>query len=327
MNYFLIDDEISKNIKVQADGSLLCLNVPLARTGKYIYTKDDGLQDIEGKDIPADEQGIIEVYKSPDVLFAPETIASFEGKPVTIGHIDIDPSNWNEHAIGIGHNIRRDGDFLVGDLLISSQKGIDYIKSKQAREISLSYDVNNVCDGIGKAHQTAIKGKHIAIVEQGRAGPQCRIFDHKSKGEVKKLMVDENKTEKKSFKLSLKRLFNNKANDALEVAIKQDENGEQMLELAPAGEAVINADEAAKDAPPMPPAGSEQGNKSEIAALTEQVKMLVDILTKKMMYDKDTNIDNANADNADNTDACKTKDNKDEGEKDINLDPNKPMME
>ena len=184
MNKLLINNSISDNIFETPEKYLLCVGVPIARTGIQQYTIGEDLTDIDGEPLPT-RDGIIDVYKDEKVLFDPKTIASFEGKPVTIGHVMIDAENWRDRAVGIAQNVRRgtgnNTDKLVADLLITDKDGINTIKSNTMREISLGYEAGYISDGIGKAHQVSITGNHIAIVPEGKAGHECRIYDEKTK--------------------------------------------------------------------------------------------------------------------------------------------------
>ena len=70
-------------------GYLICKNVPIARTGSQNYlAREMGVAD-------ADPEAVIPVMRYPEDVFAPETIASFEGKPVTMTHPpeDVTPEN------------------------------------------------------------------------------------------------------------------------------------------------------------------------------------------------------------------------------------------
>ena len=184
MNKLLINNSISDNIFETPEKYLLCVGVPIARTGIQQYTINEGLTDINGNPLQG-KDGIIDVYKDEKVLFDPKTIASFEGKPVTIGHVMIDAENWRNRTVGIAQNVRRgtgdNADKLIADLLITDKDGINTIKSNTMREISLGYEAGYIPDGIGKAHQVSITGNHIAIVPEGKAGHECRIYDEKTK--------------------------------------------------------------------------------------------------------------------------------------------------
>lgn len=175
---FYAESQLSPRIEVTPEGYLACYDVPIARAGELIYTP----QDIPIFDKPT------AVIRSVDELFKPETISSFEGKPVTIGHpeTDVDPDNWESLAVGTMMNVRpgegEDSGKLMADLLIQKRLGIDYIQSRKAAglpcEVSLGYDAYYVQDSAGNWLQTGILGNHNAIVQAGRCGSECAIHDH-----------------------------------------------------------------------------------------------------------------------------------------------------
>ena len=70
---------LSENLSIrQPEGYLLCLNVPVARTGTQEYMPGElGLTGNEQLSVSA-ENGLIPVYRPEEEVFAPETMASFE---------------------------------------------------------------------------------------------------------------------------------------------------------------------------------------------------------------------------------------------------------
>lgn len=165
-----------------SDGSLLCKDVPIARTGSQLYSALD-LPKLE-----PDSDGEIVVERSADEVFSPETLASFEGMTVTILHPEdaegnikfVDPENWRELAVGHLQNLRRGAgsksDLMIADLIIKDEGAIDYIENG-LREVSCGYDAEYQQTAIGKAKQYQITGNHVALVPNGRAGSRCAIGD------------------------------------------------------------------------------------------------------------------------------------------------------
>lgn len=179
--------KISENIRETPEGFLVCIGVPIARTGSMIYDKSE---------IPLDpdSQGKITVSRSAKEVFRPETIASFEGKPITITHPkeDVTPDNWKELAKGEFVNIRKgdtddDGnDTLIADLLVKDRVAINLVKAG-LREVSCGYDADWIQEEAGKGWQENIRGNHLALVDQGRAGSNYAINDSNGKGQRMKL--------------------------------------------------------------------------------------------------------------------------------------------
>lgn len=175
MHYY--GTRLSENIsRRDPEGYLLCLNVPVARTGAQDYLPQElGLP-------PA--AAMVSVNRPPGEVFSPETIASFEGMPVTNDHPPdgVDVENIRRYQRGHAHNIRRgtgdQSDLLLADLIITDETLITAILNGK-REISCGYTYE-LSEENGRYVQRKIRGNHIAVVDAGRAGPRVSIKDHKS---------------------------------------------------------------------------------------------------------------------------------------------------
>lgn len=181
---FYAVEQVSPKQSITPEGFLVCHDVPIARTGTQLYLADE--VPIEGG-----AGGQVQVHRREDQVFRPETMASFEGKPVTIDHPDdfVTPENWKELAVGITQNVRRgDGlnqDLLIADLLITDAEAIEKVR-KGLRQVSCGYDADYVQEMPGQGHQENIVGNHVALVDRGRAGPRCAIQDKDSNMATKK---------------------------------------------------------------------------------------------------------------------------------------------
>ena len=179
-NSFLYDAQIGPNRYKTDEGFLLCLNVPIARAGEQEY---------HGSELPgidAGPTGVIVMMREEAEVFAPATMASFEGKPLVLGAHPpegVTPENAKILTVGSMQNIRRgqgaESDLLIADLLITSADAIDAVMTGRMREVSCGYmcDVEQV--GPGRAAQRRITGNHLAIVADGRAGSRVAIKDQK----------------------------------------------------------------------------------------------------------------------------------------------------
>ncbi len=186
--------QISPNRRKTPEGYLLCLGVPIARTGAQDYLPDEVTEEI-ADDAPGDT---VKIRREADEVFAPETVASFEGKPVTLGHpedgdgviMDVLPANWRELARGVAQNVRRgegnERDLLLADLLITDAEAVALVESGGLREISCGYDAELEATAPGEGRQRGIIGNHVALVESGRCGPRCAIKDNLMEGVVTK---------------------------------------------------------------------------------------------------------------------------------------------
>ena len=105
----------SANMTRTPEGFLICHNVPLARTGVQQYL---------GSEVEKPDQEIVDVYRNDAEVFAPATLASFEGKPVTDEHPSrfLEPTNATAYARGTCQNVRRgsgdESDLVIADLVI-----------------------------------------------------------------------------------------------------------------------------------------------------------------------------------------------------------------
>ena len=173
MQYY--GNRISENIsRREPEGYLLCLNVPVARTGVQEYLPEElGV---------GAGSGMIPVYRPEEEVFAPETMASFEAVPVTNDHpadgVDLD--NIRRFQAGHAQNVRRgsgeESDLLLADLVITDERLIEAILGGK-REISCGYTYE-LAEENGRYIQRKIRGNHIAVVEAGRAGARVSIKDH-----------------------------------------------------------------------------------------------------------------------------------------------------
>lgn len=164
-----------------ADGSLLCKDVPIARTGTQTYLPEE-------IDLQPGTDGLVIVYRTEEEVFSPETVASFEGMAVTLDHPEddqgnilfVNPGNFSALAHGHIQYVRRgegtDADLLIADVLVKRQEGIDAVNAGKT-QVSCGYDAKYVQISPGKGKQTEITGNHLAIVDKGRAGNRCAIGD------------------------------------------------------------------------------------------------------------------------------------------------------
>lgn len=172
--------KISPNQLETDEGFLICRNVPIARTGDQQYLASE---------LGLDGDKVVTVHRPEEEVFSEATIASFEGKPVTDNHPSelLDSSNVTIHSKGHAQNIRRGvgewNDYLVGDLFVQDERLIEEVRNGK-REVSCGYSVDYVDNGDGTFTQRNIRGNHIAIVEEGRAGHKAAIMDSINKAKA-----------------------------------------------------------------------------------------------------------------------------------------------
>lgn len=170
------------------EGYLLCEEVPIARTGMMIYGPDE-------TPVKAGPDGVVKIFREPEEVFRPETLASAQGKSVAIDHPydDVVPSTWKDLTHGVMINPRRgigaSDDLMLADLLITTPEGIKAIDSGKD-EVSLGYDADYEETGPGVGKQSNIIINHVALVDQGRCGTRCSIGDSATIGEKQMKIKD-----------------------------------------------------------------------------------------------------------------------------------------
>lgn len=168
----------------------------VTRTGVFEYRNEDG--------------SIRRELRHPDDVWNEDSLSSMELIPVTNNHPSemlVNSSNFKNLAIGYtGETIHKDGHFIYANVVITDSEGIDWIKNKGRKELSLGYTVDLVPES-GEYNgvpydciQTNIRYNHLAIVNRARAGSEARIsldsrdtFEILKEGEQmkKKIKVDE----------------------------------------------------------------------------------------------------------------------------------------
>ena len=211
------------------------------------------MQQYLGSEVERPEEEIVDVYRNEAEVFAPATLASFEGKPVTDEHPSrfVEPSNATAYTKGTCQNVRRgsgnESDLIIADLVIYDAVLIAEIEAGK-REISAGYycEYKPFKDGL---EQSNIICNHVAVVANGRAGARVAIKDSQ--------VVNVKKGRKRMAKKNVSiwdRMFNALVND-------EDTTSEELREAA---EAIAEKEEQAD---------SEVEN--ETAAADEDIKQVV----------------------------------------------------
>lgn len=211
-HYYTVE-RLSANQSLTKEGFLLCEGVAIARTGELLYGEGETPVAV-GKD------GIVRITRDASVVFHPDTLASFEGRPVTNDHPseEVTPDNFREYVVGVVQNVRRgtgiDDELMLADLLIQDKEAILAVRDGK-REVSCGYDADYEEIEPGRGRQLNIVGNHVALVESGRCGSRCSIQDRSMT------------MKKKAWKDRVRDAFKNKDEKELEAAFQDVENMEQ----------------------------------------------------------------------------------------------------
>ena len=270
---------LSENIsRREPEGYLLCLNVPVARTGVQEYLPEElGLPSAAAGEGPS----LVPVRRPPEEVFSPETLASFEGMPVTNDHppdgVDID--NIRRLQAGHAHNIRRgtgdESDLLLADLIITDPRLIEAVLAGK-REISCGYTYELHLEN-GKYIQRKIRGNHIAVVDAGRAGSRVSIKDHMTERSPEKM--------KKPVNKPLLKLLARMAMDDEEAVAEVLEAmlEESPAEAAPAEEPAENPGESTGSVTVEVPENREITiDEGALTAVTERLDTLISLISASL---------------------------------------------
>lgn len=158
-----------------------------------------GIQEYLGSELGFNHDRIMRVYRPPNEVFSPDSLASFDGSDVTIEHPDelVNSENYKYTSVGVVKaGASQDGDFVRCDLIVKAQQAIDSIMAGKV-ELSVGYtaiykDEAGVTPD-GEAYdlmQTCIRVNHVALVDRARAGPQAKIFDSSKTTGATKMAVN-----------------------------------------------------------------------------------------------------------------------------------------
>ncbi len=181
----LIRDRAPTSTRKKLANGFLQVDAVFARAGIQRYSAGEMGRD----DLPSHH--MLRIWRPEDEVFKPEAMESFASVPLTDDHPEdmVTPENAESLTKGMTDGtVKRDGHKLVGKIIVSSADAIAKIDSGKV-ELSNGYDVDvewttgvipagqheagQAYDGI----QRNIVGNHVALVDAGRCGPECRVLD------------------------------------------------------------------------------------------------------------------------------------------------------
>ncbi|WP_287146270.1 DUF2213 domain-containing protein [Enterococcus faecalis] len=174
------DKAFIQDFKETDEGGYLTITAcPITRPGVFPYRRTDG--------------GLSMEAKLPDELFSKTTVLSANAKPMTDDHPTepVTAANYNKYSKGMTHN---DAHVLDNKLLVSfTITDAETIKkiNDGKRELSIGFQADvsketGVYNGMQyDSVQRNMLINHIAIVDEGRAGPEVAI-----RGDSVAFMID-----------------------------------------------------------------------------------------------------------------------------------------
>lgn len=170
---------------VAADGSIKAPGV-MARTGVQSYRAYElGLDAALG----LDPMKIVRIYRSPEEVFAPDSLKSFQGVPVTVNHPPgnvVNALNIKQVKVGSVQNVKKDGIMMTGDLDVQPGRGtkaLDTGYNQLSNGYAFALDMTPGTSPEGESYdgqQRNIRGNHLALVKSARCGAACSVADSDS---------------------------------------------------------------------------------------------------------------------------------------------------
>lgn len=155
--------------KKTTEGFLVADGMP-TRAGIFIYRRADGSE--------------IRELRSPDEVFAPNSLASLAAATLTFGHPTEPVSADNSVGLSVGHlgeTITHDSKNVIAKVYVKDAKAVAAVMAGSQQELSCGYtcDVDETPGTYqGERYDTVqrnIRYNHVALVRTGRAGPENRI--------------------------------------------------------------------------------------------------------------------------------------------------------
>jgi hypothetical protein len=135
-----------------------------------------------------DPQKVYMLYRPAEEL--EKAAPTFNGLPLSLDHWDMDASNLPHDKIvgSLGTDAKFEAPYLTNSLTITDANAIERVQSGEFRDISAGY----MCDvemtgGVfgGQSYDGVmrnIRGNHVALVREGRAGHDVRVADSAMEG-------------------------------------------------------------------------------------------------------------------------------------------------
>ncbi|HIH0917196.1 TPA: DUF2213 domain-containing protein [Vibrio cholerae] len=146
-----------------------------AKTGiQEYYAHELGLND-------RPHDAVVRVMRFENEVFSQSALDSYIGCDITIEHPEtfVNAQNFKSESVGLITSAKRDGDFVLVDMIVKDQSAIDAIHSGKV-ELSAGYQCRYEPAPQGASYdfiQRDIKVNHLAITDKARGGSQVRLND------------------------------------------------------------------------------------------------------------------------------------------------------
>jgi hypothetical protein len=144
----------------------------LTRTGVFDYEQEDGR--------------VIREYRPPEEVFAADSLATLPNAPLCNEHPTeaVQPRNFRKYTVGHieAGTVKQADDKVAARAIFQEAKTLDDIRAGRKRELSCGYNCDiDETSGVapdGERYdriQRNIRYNHVALVPDGRAGPEVRL--------------------------------------------------------------------------------------------------------------------------------------------------------
>lgn len=177
------DENESTNRYQDINGWVEIKNNPLSKVGVFSYSGSQISEEL-------DPDTIYQVYRPEEELSDPECIESFRLLPWTDEHMMLGssadglmPAEQKGVEGVIGEDVYYESPYLKGNIKVFSEKMGELMENGKI-ELSIGYRcIYDIVPGIYNgqrydAIQRKIRGNHVALVSEGRAGPDVAVLDH-----------------------------------------------------------------------------------------------------------------------------------------------------
>lgn len=189
-NFSLAYDRASSVRTISKDGRL---HVSVSNLSKATVSPYHGTEVPQWKTLGLDPDRTYQFLRDPDEL--KKAAASFNNLPLLSAHSPVTAANHAPDLVigATGSDAVFEAPYLKNSLVIWAKDAIEAIESGEQREISCGYYWTPVMEpGVFNGERydgrmTQLTGSHVALVSEGRAGPDCLVADSKQELQMHKL--------------------------------------------------------------------------------------------------------------------------------------------
>ena len=149
------------------------------------------------KELGLEPDKVYQIYRPADEI--EKAVDTFNGLPLMLDHWDMDADNIPKDKVvgSLGTDAKWSAPYLTNSLIVTDSNAIKAIEDGSYSELSASYACDiDMTGGIfdGKSYDGVmrnIKGNHVALVPEGRAGHDVKVADSAMEGGENKMSWQE----------------------------------------------------------------------------------------------------------------------------------------